>query len=152
MRGICNLVPNVKGISDNIRVRSILGRYLEHSRIFYFENSTGKQPHLYAGSADWMPRNFYRRIEAVFSIEAPELRQRIIQILLTYLKESKDARYLRANGSYTSANRSNNAAQGICAQDVFISEANRQREQQANDRAEESPVSPYAPIRCENNS
>ena len=57
------LVPGIKGVSENIRVRSILGRYLEHSRIFYFENSGGAKPRILAGSADWMPRNFFRRIE-----------------------------------------------------------------------------------------
>ena len=73
VRGICTLVPQLKGISENIHVRSILGRYLEHSRIYYFENSRGSRPHILAGSSDWMPRNFFRRIEAIFPVESPPL-------------------------------------------------------------------------------
>jgi polyphosphate kinase len=101
IRGICGLVPGLKGISDNIRVRSILGRYLEHSRIFYFQNARGPRPLIYAGSADWMARNFYRRIEVVFPVEQEELRDRIInQILDTYLRDTASATQLRPNGSY----------------------------------------------------
>lgn len=100
VRGICCLVPKMRGISKNIRVTSILGRYLEHSRIFYFENSNGKEPKIFAGSADWMPRNFYRRIETVFPIEDSDHRARMIKILRTYLEDNKFARVLRANGTY----------------------------------------------------
>ena len=67
IRGICNLVPGVKGMSENIQVRSVLGRYLEHSRIYYFQNAKKESPAIFAGSADLMPRNFYCRIEALFS-------------------------------------------------------------------------------------
>ena len=76
VRGICCLRPQVKGISDNITVRSIVDRFLEHSRIFYFENAC--QPEIFIGSADWMPRNFFRRIEVVFPVEDGNLRERII--------------------------------------------------------------------------
>ena len=86
IRGICNLVPNIKGLSENIRVRSILGRYLEHSRIFYFENSNGSQPHILIGSADWMPRNFYRRIETVFPIQDPDNRKQSTKYLKPIFK------------------------------------------------------------------
>ena len=75
VRGICCLRPELKGISDNITVRSIVDRFLEHSRIFYFENAC--QPEVFVGSADWMPRNFFRRIEIVFPIEDGNLRERI---------------------------------------------------------------------------
>jgi polyphosphate kinase len=146
VRGICNLVPNVKGISENIRVRSILGRYLEHSRVFYFENSSGKQPQLYAGSADWMPRNFYRRIETVFPIEAPELRERMIHILNTYVTNNKDARFLRANGSYSPSSRSTKGVPLICAQEAFSAEASQRRELQALDKKEEQLTPPHTPI------
>ena len=84
IRGICSLVPNVKGLSENIRVRSILGRYLEHSRIFYFENHRGQEPHIFTGSADWMPRNFYRRIECVFPVQDPDIRERVLSIIETH--------------------------------------------------------------------
>ena len=122
VRGICNLVPNVKGISENIRVRSILGRYLEHSRIFYFENNNGSQPHILAGSADWMPRNFYRRIEAVFPIEDPENRRRAKAILETYLQDTLNASILRANGSYHKVSRKK-GSHLMSAQDSFYNQA-----------------------------
>ena len=122
VRGICCLVPNVKGVSENIRVRSILGRYLEHSRIFYFENSDGSQPHIFLGSADWMPRNFYHRVEAVFPIEDPENRKRVRAILETYLQDTHHARILQANGSYHKVSRKKRT-QLMNAQDLFHNQA-----------------------------
>lgn len=102
VRGICGVVPGVPGLSENIRVRSILGRYLEHSRIYYFGNG-GQEPKVYVGSADWMPRNFYRRIEAVFPIEDEKIRKRIIEdILPPYLKDNQLASELLPNGAYQS--------------------------------------------------
>src|SRR6202012_5024261 len=83
IRGICCLRPGVEGVSEKIRVRSIVGRFLEHSRIFYFEN--GGTPKVFLGSADWMPRNFFRRIEIVFPIEEPALRDRIVNQILSAL-------------------------------------------------------------------
>ncbi|MGC9450782.1 MAG: polyphosphate kinase 1 [Oceanipulchritudo sp.] len=101
IRGICGLVPGVKGMSENIRVRSILGRYLEHSRIFYFENSTGSRARIYIGSADWMARNFYRRIEVVFPIEQEKLREYLLRTILDlYLRDNRQATLLKPNGSY----------------------------------------------------
>jgi len=137
VRGICNLVPGVKGVSENIRVRSILGRYLEHSRIFYFENAKGPQPHIYAGSADWMPRNFYRRIECVFPIEEPDLRERVMHILETYLRDTHNARLLRANGAYHKVPR---AKETVSAQDVFTDEALQKRKTAEREKPEESLV------------
>jgi polyphosphate kinase len=99
VRGVCCLVPGVKGLSENIVVRSIVDRFLEHSRIFYFEN--GCQPEVFVGSADWMPRNFFRRIETVFPIEDGNLRERIISEILDFpLADSAKARLLRPDGSY----------------------------------------------------
>lgn len=135
VRGICNLVPNVKGVSDNIRVRSILGRYLEHSRIFYFENSNGSQPLMFAGSADWMPRNFYRRIEAVFPVEVPELRQKLFNILQSHLNDNKNAHLLRANGAYQKP-PGKKGAQIYSAQEAFMQEANQLRLTQENELVE----------------
>ena len=80
VRGICCLRPQLKGMSDNITVRSIVDRFLEHSRVFYFENAC--QPEIFVGSADWMPRNFYRRIEVIFPIEDGNLRERVTSELL----------------------------------------------------------------------
>lgn len=120
VRGVCNLVPGIKGVSENIRVRSILGRYLEHSRIFYFENSSGAQPHLYAGSADWMPRNFFRRIECVFPIEDADIRERLIGILETYLTDTKHARFLRSTGAYYRSSRTRKGSEAPSAQKLFM--------------------------------
>ncbi|MEC7608905.1 MAG: polyphosphate kinase 1 [Verrucomicrobiota bacterium] len=139
VRGICNLVPNVKGTSENIRVRSILGRYLEHSRIFYFENSNGSQPHILVGSADWMPRNFYRRIEAVFPIEDLENRKRTKAILETYLQDSHNASILRANGSYHKVSRKK-GTHLMSAQDLFYNQAKSNRHVQAVKRSKEPNI------------
>ena len=137
VRGICNLVPKVKGVSENIRVRSILGRYLEHSRIFYFENDKGSQALMYAGSADWMPRNFYRRIEAVFPVEDPDLRQKLFHILESHLKDNVNARLLRANGSYQKVS-AKKITQPHSAQQSFMEEANTLRRELENEALEEN--------------
>ncbi len=100
VRGICCLRPKLKHISDNITVRSIVDRFLEHSRVFYFENAC--QPEIFVGSADWMPRNFFRRIEVVFPVEDGNLRERITNELFALaLAENVKARYLQADGSYS---------------------------------------------------
>jgi polyphosphate kinase len=99
VRGICCLRPGVKGVSENITVRSIVDRFLEHSRIYYFENA--RQSEVFAGSADWMPRNLFRRIEVVFPVEDGNLRERIItEILAVTLADNVKARFLRADGTY----------------------------------------------------
>ena len=99
VRGICCLRPGVKGVSENITVRSVVDRFLEHSRIYYFEN--GCQPEVFVGSADWMPRNLFRRIEAVFPIEDGNLRERIgREILGVTLADNVKARFLDSEGSY----------------------------------------------------
>ena len=102
IRGMCALRPGVKGLSERIRVRSIVGRFLEHSRIFWFAN--GSQPEVFCGSADWMPRNLYERCETVFPVTAPELRDRIEhEILRSYLRDTLKARLLGPDGLYTRA-------------------------------------------------
>jgi polyphosphate kinase len=102
VRGICCLRPGLKGISRNITVRSIVDRYLEHSRIYYFEN--GCRPEVFISSADWMPRNFYRRIELGIPIEDGVLRERIIgEILPVSLADNAKARFLQSDGSYRRA-------------------------------------------------
>lgn len=98
IRGICCLRPGVPGLSDNIQVISVIGRFLEHSRIFYFG---GKDPQLYLSSADWMQRNFFRRIEVMFPVEDPEIRERIMmEILPVLLADNVNAWNLRADGSW----------------------------------------------------
>lgn len=98
-RGICCLRPGLPGISETIRVRSIVDRFLEHSRIYVF--GEGDDSQVFLASSDWMPRNFYRRVEAMFPIEAPELRQRILnEIVPAYLRDNVKARMLRPDGSH----------------------------------------------------
>jgi polyphosphate kinase len=116
-------------VSENIRVRSILGRYLEHSRIFYFENSKAGQALMYAGSADWMPRNFYRRIEAVFPVEDPDLRAKLFHVLQNLLQDNVNARILRANGSYQKVSPKK-ITPPHSAQEGFMGEANALRQEQ----------------------
>jgi polyphosphate kinase len=104
VRGQCTLVPGLRGISSHIHVRSIVGRFLEHSRIFYFEN--GGEPEVYLGSADWMPRNLYERMEVLFPLRDPRLMERICkEILPAYLADNRKARILGSNGLYTRAPR-----------------------------------------------
>jgi polyphosphate kinase len=99
-RGICCLRPGLPGISDNIRVRSIVDRFLEHSRIYVFGPDEDAQVLL--SSADWMPRNFYRRVEVMFPVESAALKQRVLQeILPAYMRDNVKARILRSDGSYT---------------------------------------------------
>ena len=99
VRGMCALNPGIRGVSDRIRVRSIVGRFLEHSRIFYFEN--GGEPDIYLGSADWMPRNLYERVEVLFPLRDPLLRSRIQEeILPAYLADNCKARMLERDGEY----------------------------------------------------
>lgn len=100
VRGQCTLVPGLRGISSRIRVRSIVGRFLEHSRIYYFEN--GGAPELYLGSADWMPRNLYERVEVLFPVKDELLQQRLRgEILPAYLADTRKARVLGPDGLYT---------------------------------------------------
>jgi polyphosphate kinase len=99
IRGICCLRPKIPGLSENIRVISIVGRFLEHSRVYYFANDG--QPDLYLASADWMPRNFHRRVEIAFPIESPPLRDEIIdEVLPRFLTDYGKARELQPDGTY----------------------------------------------------
>lgn len=99
VRGICCLRAGVPGVSENITVRSIVGNFLEHSRIFYFEN--GGSPEYYASSADWMPRNLERRVEILFPIENDKLRKKIWHILDVELKDNKKAHIMDAEGKFS---------------------------------------------------
>lgn len=99
IRGACMLPAQRVGFTDNIRVRSVIGRFLEHSRVFYF--ASGKQESLYLSSADWMNRNMLRRVELAWPVEDPKLRQRIFnECLQTYLQDYVDAWVMNANGQY----------------------------------------------------
>jgi polyphosphate kinase len=102
VRGMCALRAGVPGLSDRIRVRSIIGRYLEHSRIFWFAN--GGTEEVFAGSADWMPRNLYERCEVVFPVVAPTAMRRLRdEILEAYLRDGVKARLMQPDGTYTRA-------------------------------------------------
>jgi polyphosphate kinase len=99
VRGACMLPARVPGVTDNIRVRSIIGRFLEHSRIFYFRNDLAHDTYL--ASADWMTRNLFRRIEVAFPVLDKALKRRVIaEGLNPYLKDNSNAWELDANGQY----------------------------------------------------
>jgi polyphosphate kinase len=98
VRGMCRLRPGMPGVSENIRVRSVIGRFLEHTRVFYFANAGEEE--MYASSADWMERNMFRRVEVSFPIESKPIRERVKQDLEWYLKDNTQAWILDAEGSY----------------------------------------------------
>ncbi|BAQ65035.1 polyphosphate kinase 1 [Geminocystis sp. NIES-3709] len=98
LRGICSLRPGIEGISDNIRVISIIGRFLEHSRIFYFHNNGDEE--IYIGSADWMGRNLSRRVEAITPVEDPNLLKQLQEILGIMLSDNQQSWELQSDGSY----------------------------------------------------
>lgn len=105
IRGICCLKTGIPGVSENITVRSIVGNYLEHARIFYFEND-GK-PEYYCSSADWMPRNLERRVEILFPVEKPGLQDKLRHILDSQLRDTVKASILQTDGSYEKTGRRN---------------------------------------------
>lgn len=141
VRGICSLTPGIRGVSDHIRVRSIVGRFLEHSRILYFEN--GGDQEVYLGSADWMPRNLYERVEVVFPVKDPLLKARVREeILAAYLADNSRARVLNRSGEYERADRrtrGGRAAEPFNAQEFLI--------QVAEGRADLSMVPTATPTR-----
>jgi polyphosphate kinase len=100
VRGVCALRPGVKGLSDHIRVRSIIGRFLEHHRIYYFYASGNQE--VYLSSADWMERNLFRRVEVAFPVKDPILKQRVIDEGLRFLlKDNASAWLMHSDGSYS---------------------------------------------------
>jgi len=142
VRGMCGLRPGIRGISDRIRVRSIVGRFLEHSRIFYFAN--GGQEEIYLSSADWMPRNLYERVEVMFPIKDAMLRERIRQeILAAYLADTVKARVLHRDGTYgrawQTAGKRKPPVAGFSAQDFLIAVAEGKQTIDAIPAASEPP-------------
>jgi polyphosphate kinase len=117
VRGICALRPGVPGVSDNIKVRSVVGRFLEHSRVFYFEN--GGDPELYCSSADWMERNFFRRVEVAFPLKRDAHRERILRDLEAYLQDDAQAWILERCGEYTRSARAS-APEAFSAQKELL--------------------------------
>jgi len=117
VRGICMLRPGVPGLSENITVRNIIGRFLEHSRVFYFAN--GGDEDVYIGSADWMARNLKHRIEVVAPVSDLPLKNYLKNVLLSaYLRDNVKARELRPDGSYAPVSPANE--QPFCSQTSFI--------------------------------
>jgi polyphosphate kinase len=138
IRGMCSLRPGVPGVSDNIVVRSVVGRFLEHSRIFYFENAG--EDELYISSADWMPRNLYERVEVMCPLLDPILKQRVKdEILAAYMADNVKARSLDRNGNYARVPR-RRGQPAFSAQDFLISVA----EGNANASGIPEPVLPAA--------
>ena len=132
VRGICCLKVGIPGISENIRVRSIVGNFLEHSRIFYFENAG--RPEVYAASADWMPRNLDRRVEILFPIEDKEIAKKVIHILDVEMADTVKAHILKPDGSYERVDRRGKDL--IDSQRVFCDEAVKEAQEAARPKGE----------------
>jgi polyphosphate kinase len=122
VRGMCALRPGIPGVSENIEVRSIVGRFLEHSRVFRFEN--GGDPILLLGSADWMQRNLFRRVETVFPVVSPGMREHLEEILSWFWQDNVKARVMRADGTY---HRPETSEPPFDAQAEFLAESQRRR-------------------------
>ena len=128
VRGMCALRPGVPGVSERIRVTSIVDRFLEHSRIFVF--GTGATAEAYLSSADWMTRNFARRIEVMFPIEDPIIKARILdEIVATYLADNQKARRLAADGTWSRADA--NGANPVRSQTALLALAHAAAEPKA---------------------
>ena len=113
IRGVCALRPGVEGLSENIRVRSIVGRFLEHSRVFYFRNGGGGHEQVMLSSADWMERNFFRRIELCFPVNDPRLKRRVVnEGLKPYLEDNVQAWEMDGEGSYVRKHPTKNTREG----------------------------------------
>ncbi|MBV9009593.1 MAG: polyphosphate kinase 1 [Verrucomicrobia bacterium] len=141
VRGICCLRPKIAGLSENIRVVSVVGRFLEHSRIYYFANNGW--PEVYLSSADWMPRNFFRRVEVAFPIEAEALRNELIsEVLPIFLNDGVKARELQSDGTYHRLKQEDGAKSQ--AQLTFRNRARRAARQAAESTA--APAIKLLPI------
>lgn len=119
VRGICCLRVGIPSVSENITVRSIVGNFLEHSRIFYFEND--EHPEIYCGSADWMPRNLERRVEILFPVDGPKQKEALLHILESQLKDNVKASLLQADGTYAKVDKRGKVR--FSSQDAFCKEA-----------------------------
>ena len=120
VRGICVLKPGIPGISENISVRSIVGRFLEHSRIFWFRN--GGREEIYISSADWMPRNLNDRVELMIGIDDIDIKQRIKKMLDIELEDNQKAYIMQPDGTWIKTAAEENK---LCAQDYFQSLAEK---------------------------
>lgn len=155
VRGICCLIPQLEGVSENITVRSIVGTFLEHSRIFYFEN--GGNPEIYMASADWMSRNLDRRVEIMFPVEDAKLKKEVKHILDVQLADNVKAQLMQPDGSYVRVSellkRENGAHSDkdymrIEAQMVFCKEA-QQKAKAVSDDADVHNSRVFVPMKSE---
>jgi polyphosphate kinase len=129
VRGMCAIKVGIPGVSENIEVRSIVGRFLEHSRIFHFVN--GGEKRVYLGSADWMPRNLFRRVETVFPVTAPGMVVHIEEILEWFWKDNVKAQVMQPDGTYRFCRREPGELP-FDAQAEFLADAQRRRKNHAN--------------------
>ena len=134
IRGICCLKTGIPGVSENIKVGSIVGTFLEHSRIFYFYNSG--EENIYLSSADWMPRNLDRRVEIMFPIEDENLKEKVMHVLSTELKDNVKLRILQEDGTYMKVSKGNkkaiNSQQQFCKEAISAAKTEKQKIKQTN--------------------
>ena len=121
VRGICCLIAGVEGYTENITVRSIVGRFLEHSRIFIFGRD-GREQKIYIGSADYMPRNTIRRVEVAAPVEDERLKKRIREIFRTLMSDNTKARVMQSDGTYVRLTPAE-GEEPVCAQEVLYDDA-----------------------------
>lgn len=140
VRGICVLIPGIPGVSDNITVRSLVGRFLEHSRVFWFNN--GGREGLYIGSADWMPRNLNDRVELMIPVKDTDCMHRIKNMVLKELEDNQKAHIMQSNGTWVKMIASENK---VCAQEYFQKLAEQRSEQEKMTLKQK--FEPYVPVK-----
>ena len=140
VRGICVLIPGSPGVSDNITVRSLVGRFLEHSRVFWFNN--GGREELYIGSADWMPRNLNDRVELMIPVKDTDCMHRIKNMVLKELEDNQKAHIMQSNGTWVKMIASENK---VCAQEYFQKLAEQRSEQEKMTLKQK--FEPYVPVK-----
>ena len=140
VRGICVLIPGIPGASDNITVRSLVGRFLEHSRVFWFNN--GGREELYIGSADWMPRNLNDRVELMIPVKDTDCMHRIKNMVLKELEDNQKAHIMQSNGAWVKMIASENK---VCAQEYFQKLAEQRSEQEKMTLKQK--FEPYVPVK-----
>ena len=140
VRGICVLIPGIPGVSDNITVRSLVGRFLEHSRVFWFNN--GGREELYIGSADWMPRNLNDRVELMIPVKDTDCMHRIKNMVLKELEDNQKAHIMQSNGTWGKMIASENK---VCAQEYFQKLAEQRSEQEKMTLKQK--FEPYVPVK-----
>jgi polyphosphate kinase len=143
VRGICVLIPGIPGLSDNITVRSLVGRFLEHSRVFWFYN--GGREEIYIGSADWMPRNLNDRVELMVPVEDDDLKARLKAMVDLELADNQKAHIMQSDGTWVKTIAAENK---ICAQDRFQELAEERDEEQQMTLKQK--LEPYVPIKHDN--